>query len=325
MVTPLNTKKLMILVSLFATQAMATEANEPTDTFYFGVKGGYQVLDDDKSHASSPDGTKLGVYGGVRLSDNLSWDLGYQNWESTKFDAHKIDVDMIESALRYDAYINEKVSLYGRAGIGYAFVDAASAQGDKDYDGVSSLAEVGINYWLSDKLSTGLSYQYIRAVGGHDDLDLDSNSLNLSLTYNFTNRFKYETVEVVTQEPIATAVTVIELQDATLFGFDSFALTSAGKEHLLNIISQIPEQSTAVFNIVGHTDSSGPEEYNMKLSERRAQAVKDFLVQSGLADVSITVEGKGETQPIASNDSLQGRMNNRRVEITVDYRMSRAQ
>ncbi|WP_372379614.1 OmpA family protein [Vibrio natriegens] len=317
----MNIKKLIILMSLFASQAMAAEGDFLSDNVYFGVKGGYQVLDDDYSHASNPDGAHLGVFGGVRLNDKISWDIGYQSWEQIESANHKIDIDMIESALRYDAYINENVSLFGRAGIGFSFVEDSSTQGKKYYDGVSPLAEVGINYWLTDKVSTGLSYQYTRAVGGHDDLDIDSNSINLSLTYNFTNRFKYETVEVVKQEPapVAVPVTVIELQDSTLFGFDSFELTSEGKEELLSLISRIPQESDALFSIIGHTDTSGPAEYNMKLSKRRAQAVKNFLVEIGLSESSIIVEGKGETQPIASNETREGRIENRRVEVKVDY------
>lgn len=313
-------------MSLFASQAIAAEGDFLSDNVYFGVKGGYHVLDDDYSHASNPDGAHLGVFGGVRLNDNISWDIGYQGWDQVESVGHKVesvghkvDVDMIESALRYDAYINEKVSLFGRAGIGFSFVEDSSTQGKKDYNGVSPLAEVGINYWLTDKVSAGLSYQYTRAVGGHDDLDIDSNSINLSLTYNFTNRFKYETVEVVTQEPVAVPVTVIELQDSTLFGFDSFKLTSEGKEELLSLISRIPQESDALFSIIGHTDTSGPAEYNMNLSKLRAQAVKDFLVEVGLSEKDITVEGKGETQPIASNETREGRIENRRVEVKVDY------
>ncbi len=325
MVNPLNTKNVMILMSLIASQAMAAEGDFLSDNVYFGVKGGYQVLDDDNSHASNPDGVHVGVFGGIRLTDNVSWDLGYQNWEGIESDKHDIDVEMIETALRYDTYINEKVSLFGRAGIGYAFVDDKSTQGNKDYDEVSPLAEVGINYWLSDKISTGLSYQYTRAVGGHDDLDIDSNSINLSLTYNFTNRYKQELVEVVTTqapviELVTAPVTVVELTDTTLFDFDSAELTASGKDELQRLLSRIPQQSDALFKIVGHTDTSGPAEYNMQLSKRRAQAVKDFLVETGMPESHITVEGEGETQPIASNDTHQGRIENRRVEVIVEYR-----
>jgi OOP family OmpA-OmpF porin len=66
--------------------------------------------------------------------------------------------------------------------------------------------------------------------------------------------------------------------------------------------------------VIGHTDSTGPDDYNMKLSVRRARAAADYLESLGID--SITVKGMGETQPIASNKTREGRSQNRRIEIT---------
>lgn len=324
MVNPLNTKKLMILLPLLASHAIAADSSFLSDDVYFGIKGGYHVLDDDKSHPSSPDGIHLGIYGGVRLTDNLSWDLGYQGWEQIEASQHKIDIDMIESALRYDAYINKRISLYGRVGAGFAFVDSESSQKDKNYDGISPLAEVGVNYWLSDKVSAALSYQYIRAIGGHDDLDIDANSLNLSLTYNFDNRFKHEMIEVteVKEESFVEPVTLIELKSTELFNFDSYQLKLEGKERLLHFVSRLPNNAQTVFTITGYTDTSGNEDYNMRLSKKRADAVADYLVLTGIKRNTISVVGKGETSPIATNNTFEGRRGNRRVEIEAQYSIS---
>lgn len=68
---------------------------------------------------------------------------------------------------------------------------------------------------------------------------------------------------------------------------------------------------------VGHTDSTGPAAYNQKLSVRRAEAVKAYLVSKGIEQNRVYTEGKGETQPVASNATRQGRAQNRRVEIEV--------
>ena len=68
---------------------------------------------------------------------------------------------------------------------------------------------------------------------------------------------------------------------------------------------------------MGHTDSIGTEAYNLKLSERRAQAVKAYLVSKGIDASRIYSEGKGEAQPIASNKTAEGRAKNRRVDIEV--------
>jgi len=70
-------------------------------------------------------------------------------------------------------------------------------------------------------------------------------------------------------------------------------------------------------SVEGHTDAIGSEEYNLKLSLRRANAVKDFLVREGIAESRLSTRGFGKTQPVASNDTADGRAQNRRVELKV--------
>ena len=77
------------------------------------------------------------------------------------------------------------------------------------------------------------------------------------------------------------------------------------------------ERGGATVEVAGHTDSVGDESYNQQLSEQRAQAVKDYLVKGGVGEGRITVVGYGEAQPRGSNDTVEGRRLNRRVEIRV--------
>jgi outer membrane protein OmpA-like peptidoglycan-associated protein len=70
-------------------------------------------------------------------------------------------------------------------------------------------------------------------------------------------------------------------------------------------------------SIVGHTDNTGSDEYNQKLSEDRAEAVKKYLVGKGVGEIGITASGKGETEPIADNNTPEGRDKNRRVVFSV--------
>jgi outer membrane protein OmpA-like peptidoglycan-associated protein len=72
-----------------------------------------------------------------------------------------------------------------------------------------------------------------------------------------------------------------------------------------------------VLQVEGHTDSTGGEELNQKLSERRAGATRDYLIQQGLAETNIVAAGFGKTMPIADNSTAEGRQKNRRVEIIV--------
>lgn len=94
-------------------------------------------------------------------------------------------------------------------------------------------------------------------------------------------------------------------------------LKPAGKATLDELAQLIKDINLEVVVAVGHTDSIGTEAYNLKLSERRAQAVKAYLVSKGIDASRIYTEGKGEAQPIASNKTAEGRAKNRRVDIEV--------
>ncbi len=69
--------------------------------------------------------------------------------------------------------------------------------------------------------------------------------------------------------------------------------------------------------LVGHTDSTGSEEYNLGLSQRRAQSVASYLGSQNVSSARFTVEGYGQTKPVASNDTAEGRAQNRRVEVAI--------
>ena len=104
-----------------------------------------------------------------------------------------------------------------------------------------------------------------------------------------------------------------------LFDFDKAVLKPAGKEAIHGIDEEIKSSKAKVIdiNVVGHTDSVGTEEYNQQLSVRRANAVKDYMVSEGIDPGIIDVKGMGEAEPVASNDTAEGRAKNRRVEISV--------
>lgn len=102
-----------------------------------------------------------------------------------------------------------------------------------------------------------------------------------------------------------------------LFEFDSAELLESAKPQLVRIIRALNEHPDRNISIVGHTCDLGTEQYNQGLSERRAAAVRNYLVQGGISEDRITTDGRGELEPIVDNVDESSRMLNRRVEMTI--------
>ena len=109
---------------------------------------------------------------------------------------------------------------------------------------------------------------------------------------------------------------VLTLGDV-LFEFDQADLKPGAVRNLQPLIAFLKENSSRGVTIEGHTDSVGSEAYNLSLSERRASAVRRLLTENGIAADRIVARGLGETYPVASNDTKQGQLMNRRVEIVI--------
>ncbi|PQA82724.1 hypothetical protein C5F52_14170 [Limnohabitans sp. TS-CS-82] len=116
------------------------------------------------------------------------------------------------------------------------------------------------------------------------------------------------------QKPAAAKVTYAA--DA-FFDFDKSVIKPAGKAKLDDLVGKVKGINLEVIIAVGHTDSVGTDVYNQKLSVRRAESVKAYLVSKGIEKNRIYTEGKGEKQPVADNKTKEGRAKNRRVEIEV--------
>jgi OOP family OmpA-OmpF porin len=103
----------------------------------------------------------------------------------------------------------------------------------------------------------------------------------------------------------------------TFFDFDKATLKPEGRQLLDQVATQARSIELETIIAVGHTDSIGTVPYNQKLSERRAAAVKSYLVSKGIDPNRIYTEGKGKSQPVATNKTKEGRAQNRRVEIEI--------
>ena len=118
-------------------------------------------------------------------------------------------------------------------------------------------------------------------------------------------------------ERVGEGIKVILNENTVNFGFDSSDLTSTAKSNLDKIAKVFIDNPKTVITIYGYTDSVGKDEYNMKLSRSRANAVRSYLGSKGIGVRRMTAQGMGEADPIASNDTDAGRAKNRRVEFGI--------
>ena len=109
---------------------------------------------------------------------------------------------------------------------------------------------------------------------------------------------------------------LITLDSGILFDVDKYDVRPEAERALASLATVLKEADVKAFEIDGHTDSDASDEYNQALSEKRANAVKDFLASQGLTS-EITIIGYGESRPVASNDTPEGKQKNRRVEIII--------
>lgn len=109
---------------------------------------------------------------------------------------------------------------------------------------------------------------------------------------------------------------IVNMSDV-LFDTAKHSLRPAAREKLAKVAGIISGHPGLRLAVEGYTDSVGGDEYNQKLSEERGEAVRDYLTQEGVVRTSVTSQGFGKSQPVASNDTAAGRQQNRRVELVV--------
>jgi OOP family OmpA-OmpF porin len=236
--------------------------------------------------------------------------------------------------------LSQRLSLLGRAGMQYTKTSThfsgnrltAMTNPDPSERKLNPKVGLGLEYKFSEALALRGEVERYRmsdAVGNRGDVDLVSVSLVYKLGRPATQRVIADTLPVAaTQEaPLVVAETrtpapqpvseKVSFAAEALFDFDKAIVKPEGKAALDDLLAKLQGMNTEVMIAVGHTDSVGATSYNQRLSLRRADAVKAYLVSKGLDPARLYTEGKGETQVIADNTTDAGRAKNRRVTIEV--------
>ncbi|KQA18291.1 OmpA family protein [Vibrio metoecus] len=312
-------KKLAAIISttlLFASSAAVAEV-------YVGGKVGKSWLDDacQSGQPCDKDDTTLGAFVGYEANKWLSLEAGYDYLG--KFTAAGLadeKVKAITLAPKLSLPLTEGIALYGK--IGGAFVDYGSK------DDYSYLGAAGLEFNTNHNVTMRLEYQNITDIN-NDIVRASGESATLGVVYKFGG--SQEPAPVVEQrpaEPAPVAEPVVEKVavtktftfqhlDSSTFATASAELKPATVKKLDKIVGYLNQYPQAKVEVVGHTDSTGSDAYNQKLSERRAQAVAKALEAQGIDASRISAKGLGESSPIASNATAEGREKNRRVELVI--------
>ncbi|MFC3379408.1 OmpA family protein [Rugamonas sp. CCM 8940] len=238
--------------------------------------------------------------------------------------------------------ITERLSLLGRVGMNYAKTSthfsgnrlAAVTAPDHSERKLNAKAGLGLEYKLSEALALRGEMERYRvndAVGNRGDVDLLSVSLVYKLGRPAHSAPVYVPPAAVEAAPPAAVVAPLpppakapeptsekaSFSSEALFDFDKSTVKPDGRAALDDLLVKLQGMNTEVMVTVGHTDSVGSNDYNQKLSLRRAEAVKAYLVSKGVEASRVYTEGKGETQPMADNAKAEGRAKNRRVTVEV--------
>jgi outer membrane protein OmpA-like peptidoglycan-associated protein len=110
---------------------------------------------------------------------------------------------------------------------------------------------------------------------------------------------------------------IVKFESGILFDVDQYALKTNARTNIENLSTSLKNNLETNILIVGHTDATGSENYNLRLSERRAASVRSYIISQGISPIRLSTEGRGESEAIASNETEAGRALNRRVEIVI--------
>ncbi|HGE8240204.1 porin OmpA [Aeromonas sp. 82P] len=282
----------------------------------------------------------LGGFVGYQLNQNLGFELGYDWLGKYQLDKTaslgtlsaglhgEAKAQMIQATMKISFPAISVLDVYGRLGGAYAWTESSYSGWYKDsatpandvsfdnnghkYHGAAFVGALGVEYAIDKDWAARLEYQYTTPLGSTSEdrsgIEMDNGLLSVGMLY----RFGQQGGEVVAPAPAPAAepapVAVVEpktfsLSSDVLFEFNKATLKPAANQALDALFSQIvaANPKDGVATVIGYTDRIGSDNYNLALSEKRAQSVASYLVSKGLYADKVRVEGRGKSNPVTGN------------------------
>ncbi|WP_273212697.1 MULTISPECIES: OmpA family protein [Helicobacter] len=266
--------------------------------------GGTFHIDNDRYKDSAE--LSYGLKFASRIAPSVLAEIGYDRADSAKGSERNQSTDInryyMNLVKEFDVW--DKTSLYVLGGLGYEDLSSNFQNMDSDFFGQYG---VGLRHEVAQYLHLKTEIRHLASFDGRSDV-----IAMVGFTIPFGVYAQAET-PAPTPEPALSHIHTFSVQ----FPFDSTNIAPEYNAEIADFaeyMKQNPNQ-TAIIN--GHTDSTGNPAYNQKLSERRATAVKNKIIEEGIAADRLDARGYGETRPIADNATKEGRKQNRRVEAEV--------
>jgi OOP family OmpA-OmpF porin len=301
---------------------------------YLGLRAGYSYNDrscESNAIKCDKDEAGYGIFTGYEFNRNWALELSYNDIGDTvaTYPGFTLDGKLRQADLSIKASfpLTERIDgarMYGKLGAAYWDAEVSDGLVNVEDDGVRPLAGLGFEFPMSDHWTTRLEYQYIDRIGNRDIRWADAHFVGLALVWNFSSRAVSRPISTVVSNPQPVApppppaekrIVVDEHLNGPLFDFDKSVVRSTAS--IDPVIDELMQNSALMVTVIGHTDSRGAAEYNQRLSEERANSVAKYLQSKGVAPNRISVQGKGEGQPTADNQTEEGRAKNRRVEFVI--------
>jgi len=214
--------------------------------------------------------------------------------------------------LSYDFFPRSLFTPYVGAGVGVAFIDSNSSLGSTQF---AWDALVGVRYNITSQFTVGLEGRYVGTTNPSITVagqTFYGSNHNVELLVGVAYKFAAAAAPPPPPAPMAAAPSYM-----VFFDWDRSNLSQQALATIQQAANTYKTKGSARITATGHADRSGPENYNMALSLRRANAVKDALVRDGVPATAISVIGKGETQPLVPTADGVREPQNRRVEIVI--------